>query len=128
MKLWRVVWTNGSCYPTLRVACVALAGISFREHDDLASFGQCDRGAKPGDAAANNEKIAAQVHGLLSYQLTGFRLSALGSAPGLRPCPTFQFPGFREPKPRVQSRVIDPIRIDVNAGTRSSPIWIGDGL
>jgi 3-dehydroquinate synthase len=24
--------------------------------------------------------------------------------------------------------VIDPIRIDVNAGTRSSPIWIGDGL
>src|SRR5262245_40710062 len=31
-------------------------------------------------------------------------------------------------QPRIRTRVIDPIRIDVNAGTRSSPIWIGDGL
>ena len=32
------------------------------------------------------------------------------------------------PVPRAQSRLSDPIRIDVTTGTRTSPIWIGEGL
>ena len=37
-------------------------------------------------------------------------------------------PQGREPRARAQSRVTAPIRIDVTTGTRTSPIWIGEGL
>ena len=130
MEVRGVVWPDGGGDPTLGVARIALAGIGFREHDDVAGLCQRNRGAKPGDAAADDQKVAAHAHGLLSYQLTGFRLSTRGFGhPGLRPMPVV--PGSESPragKPNAQRRVTDPIHIDVTTGSRRSPIWIGEGL
>jgi hypothetical protein len=68
VKLGRVVWSNRGGYAALRVVCVAFSGIGFGQDNDLAAVRQSDRGAQPGDAAADDQEIAAHGHGLLSYQ------------------------------------------------------------
>ena len=128
VKLGRVVRADRCGDSALRVAGITLARIGLREHDDVAGFRQRERGAKPGDAAADDQKVAAHAHGLLSYQLTGFRLSTLGSRQHAFGVPESAFPVFESRKPRAQSRLIDPIRIDVTTGNRTSPVWIGEGL
>src|SRR5205085_9723695 len=62
MQLWRVVRADASGDAALRVAGVAFAGISLGEGHDVAAVGDRIGGTQTGDATADHEEIAADVH------------------------------------------------------------------
>ena len=80
VQLGRIVGADRCGDAALGVAGIALARIGLGEDDDVAGFRQRERGAQPGDAAADDQEVAAHVHGLLSYQPAQARDSALRRA------------------------------------------------
>ena len=67
VELRRVVRTHRGGNTTLCVTGVAFSRIGLREDDDVAGLGERDGGTQTGDAAADDQEIAAYVHRVLSY-------------------------------------------------------------
>ncbi len=69
VQLRRIISTERGRDAALRVARIALGGVSLGEHDDVAGLRERERGTQAGDAAADDEKVAAHIHfAILSMQ------------------------------------------------------------
>ncbi len=62
MERRRIIRTDGRRNAALGVFRVALAGIRLRDDDDVAGGSQFDGGAQAGDAAADDDVVAAKIH------------------------------------------------------------------
>ena len=65
----RIVRADRRRNAALRVLGVAFGRVGFRDDDDVAGRRQLNRRAEPGDAAADDDEVAAYIHRVLSYRI-----------------------------------------------------------
>ena len=97
----RVVFADRRGDAALRVLGVAFVRIGFRDDDDVAGRRQLDRRAEPRDSAADDDEVAAYIHR-----------------------------AYTNARPRWARRLYycHMLRVDVQTGSQSYPIYIEHGL